>query len=225
MSYGAFLFANVQRDVFTAGPFWGYIWGYKSGFFQYPKKYPQMPLTKLECDRAACPAGRPYARFTDEKGIYLEVKGTGGKYWRMKYRYSGKEKLLALGAYPAVSLAQAREARELARKTLAAGNDPAQLKQDAKLIRAMNDVNTFEAVARQWWEHWNGTKTPRHSEYVLRRLEADVFPALGTRPVASITAPSFWRWPKASKHAARWTLPSAHCRPAGRSCGMPWPMA
>ena len=121
--------------------------------------------------------------------MYLEVKATGGKYWRMKYRYGGKEKLLALGVYPAVSLAQAREARELARKTLAAGNDPAQLKQDAKLIRAMNDVNTFEAVARQWWEHWNGTKTPRHSEYVLRRLEADVFPALGARPVASITAP------------------------------------
>ena len=74
-----------------------------------------MPLTKIECDRAACPAGRPHARLADGKGMYLEVTAAGGKYWRMKYRYSGKEKRLALGVYPAVSLAQAREARELAR--------------------------------------------------------------------------------------------------------------
>lgn len=150
---------------------------------------PQMPLTKIECDRAACPADRPSLRLSDEKGMYLEVTAAGGKYWRLKYRHAGKEKRLALGVYPAVSLAQARKARDQAREALTAGDDPAQVKREAKLTKAAGDANTFEKVARQWWGHWNGTKTPRHADYVLRRLEADVFPALGVRPVASITAP------------------------------------
>ncbi len=156
-----------------------------------------MPLTKLECDRAACPPGSSSARLTDEKGMYLEVLAAGGKYWRLKYRHGGKEKRLALGVYPAVSLAQARKARELARDALAKGDDPAQLKRDAKLIRAMSDANTFETVARQWWAHWGTVKSPRHADYVLRRLEADVFPALGARPLASITAPQLLAMAKA----------------------------
>jgi integrase len=156
-----------------------------------------MSLTKIECDRATCPADRPYARLTDGKSMYLEVTAAGGKYWRLKYRYGGKEKRLALGVYPTVSLAQAREAREVARKVLATGEDPAQVKQDAKLIRAMSDANTFEKVARQWWAHWNGIISPRHADYMIRRLEADVFPALGSRPVASITAPQLLAMAKA----------------------------
>ena len=156
-----------------------------------------MPLTKIECDRAACPPGRPVARLSDEKGMYLEVTAAGGKYWRLKYRHGGKEKRLALGVYPAVSLAQARKARDQAREALAAGNDPAQIKRDAKLIRAMSDANTFEKVARQWWEHWKGPKSPRHADYVIRRLEADVFPALGARPAGSVTAPQLLAMAKA----------------------------
>jgi integrase len=148
-----------------------------------------MPLTKIECDRASCPADRPQKRLADGHGMYLEVTAAGGKYWRLKYRHSGKEKRLALGVYPAVSLAQAREARDAARRCLAAGDDPAQLRRDAKLTKAMSDANTFEQIARQWWAHWKGPKSPRHADYVLRRIEADVFPDLGARPVASITAP------------------------------------
>jgi len=128
-------------------------------------------------------------RLGDEKGMYLEVTAAGGKYWRLKYRHAGKEKRLALGVYPAVSLAQARKARDQAREALEKGDDPAQLKREAKLTKAAGDASTFEKVARQWWDHWNATKSPRHADYVLRRLEADVFPALGVRPVASITAP------------------------------------
>lgn len=149
-----------------------------------------MPLTKLECDRATCPPGRPMLRLSDEKGMYLEVTQAGGKYWRLKYRHAGKEKRLALGVYPAVSLAQARKARDQARDALAAGEDPGQLKREAKLTKAVNDARTFEAVARQWFDHWKGTKSPRHTDYVLRRLEADVFPAFGGRPLASVTAPA-----------------------------------
>lgn len=148
-----------------------------------------MSLTKIECDRAVCPLGRPSFRLTDEKGMYLEVTAAGGKYWRLKYRYGGKEKRLALGVYPAISLALARKAREQARETLSAGNDPGQRKRDAQQIKALGDASTFEKVARQWWEHWKGPKSPRHADYVLRRLEADVFPALGALPVSAINAP------------------------------------
>ena len=100
--------------------------------------------------------------------MYLEVTAAGGKYWRMKYRHGGKEKRLALGVYPAVSLAQARKDRDQAREALAAGNDPAQLKRDAKLTKTAGDASTFEKVARQWWAHWKGPKSPRHADYVLR---------------------------------------------------------
>jgi integrase len=148
-----------------------------------------MPLTKIQCDHAACPAERPFVRLADGLGMYLEVTAAGGRYWRLKYRFGGKEKRLALGVYPTVSLAQARDARDGARKSLAAGRDPAQLRRDAKLMRAMGEANTFEHVARDWWAHWKGPKSQRHADYVIRRLEADVFPALGARPVASITAP------------------------------------
>lgn len=156
-----------------------------------------MSLTKIECDKAKCPANRTSVRLADDKGMYLEVTAAGGKYWRVKYRHGGKEKRLALGVYPAVSLAQARKARDQAREALTSGADPAQLKRDAKLIRAMSGANTFETVARQWWAHWSGPKSPRHADYVLRRLEADVFPALGARPVASITAPQLLAMAKA----------------------------
>ncbi len=147
-----------------------------------------MPLTNLECDRAVCPSDRSFIRIADEKGMYLEVTKSGGKYWRMKYRHGGKEKLLALGVYPDVSLALARKARERARLDLAQGDDPSQLRREAKLTKATNDATTFEDVARKWHEHWKCAKNPRHADYVIRRLEADVFPVLGGRSIASVTA-------------------------------------
>lgn len=112
----------------------------------------------------------------------------GGKYWRWKYRYAGKEKRLALGVYPEVTLAQARAARDEARATLRDGTDPGQLKRDAKTASAFNQANTFEAVARLWWEHWRDGKSPRHADCAMKRLEADAFPVLGSRPIAGITA-------------------------------------
>ena len=113
-----------------------------------------MPLTDTACKKAVCPAGKPSIRLADEKALYLEVTAAGGKYWRWKYRYGGKEKRLALGVYPDVSLAQARDGRDGARKTLAAGDDPGQLKRAAKMASAVSQANTFESVARLWWAHW-----------------------------------------------------------------------
>lgn len=174
-----------------------------------------MPLTKIECDRATCPQGKPYVRLADGHGMYLEVTAAGGKYWRLKYRHSGKEKRLALGVYPAVSLADARKRRDKARDDLAAGEDPSQLKREAKLTKALQDANTLEAVARQWWAHWKGPRSQRHADYVIRRLEADVFPRLGAKPIASITAPQLVAMAKAIE--ARGALDIA--KRAMQTCG------
>ncbi|WP_042421048.1 tyrosine-type recombinase/integrase [Comamonas granuli] len=156
-----------------------------------------MPLTDTACKKATCPEGRPSVRLADEKALYLEVTAAGGKYWRWKYRYGGKEKRLALGVYPEVSLAQAREARDDARKALKNGTDPGQLRREAKAASAFDQANTFEAVARLWWEHWRDGKSPRHAEYAIKRLEADAFPLLGSRPIASLTAKDLTRMAKA----------------------------
>lgn len=125
------------------------------------------------------------------------MTAAGGKYWRWKYRHGGKEKRLALGVYPEVSLAQAREARDDARKLLKDGTDPGQLRREAKAASAFDQANTFEAVARLWWDHWRDGKSPRHADYAIKRLEADAFPLLGSRPVASLTAKDLTRMAKA----------------------------
>ncbi|MDP2768556.1 MAG: tyrosine-type recombinase/integrase [Giesbergeria sp.] len=156
-----------------------------------------MPLTDTACKKATCPEGRPSVRLADEKALYLEVTAAGGKYWRWKYRHGGKEKRLALGVYPDVSLAQAREARDDARKALKNGTDPGQLKREAKLASAFDQANTFEAVARLWWEHWRDGKSERHAAYAIKRLETDAFPLLGSRPIASLTAKDLTRMAKA----------------------------
>src|SRR6516165_11158338 len=101
--------------------------------------------------RNAQPKAKRYKMF-DGDGLYLEVLPTGAKYWRMKYFFSGKEKRLALGVYPHVSLSDARERRAQARKVLAAGRDPVEAKKEAKRVAAFKSANTFEVVAREWLE-------------------------------------------------------------------------
>ena len=148
-----------------------------------------MPLTEVLCKSAACPAGKLRARLTDAGGLYLEVQPAGGKHWRWKYRFAGKEKRLALGTYPTVTLAKARLARDAARRTLSDGVDPVQVKAEAKQVRRLQASTNFETVARAWFEHWKGPRSHRHADYVLRRLEADVFPAVGRKPISEVTAP------------------------------------
>jgi integrase len=148
-----------------------------------------MPLTDVTCKNAKCPPDKARIRLADAGGLYLEVLPTGGRHWRWKYRYAGKEKRLAIGSYPGVTLTQARRARDTAREVLRAGTDPVQAKRDAKAAELAKAENTFKGVALDWLEHWKASKTERHSDYVKRRLEADVFPEIGKRPIADITAP------------------------------------
>jgi len=148
-----------------------------------------MPLTDLQCRSAECPSGSARASFADGHGMYLEVLPSSARYWRLKYRFAGKEKRLALGVYPEVPLAHARQQRERVRALLASGIDPAAERKQAKEAAASEQSNTFEAVARDWHAQWRAARTDHHADYVLRRLEADVFPLIGRQPVEAITAP------------------------------------
>jgi len=130
-------------------------------------------------------------RLFDGGGLYLEVTPTGGKRWRQKYRFAGKEKLLAHGIYPDVSLAEARERRDNARKLLANGVDPSQHRRATKAAGIERAGNSFEVVACEWLtkRDW----VPNYTAKVTAWLENDVFPYIGGRPVAELTAPEFLR--------------------------------
>jgi len=138
--------------------------------------------------KTAKPKERPY-KLSDGAGMYLYVTPTGGRYWRLKYRFGGKEKTLALGVYPDVTLAKARKKRQVARELLDAGKDPSLAKKEAKRQEIMRANNTFEGVAREWHEQQNHRWTERHANKVMSSLERNIFPALGTRPIADVEAP------------------------------------
>lgn len=138
--------------------------------------------------RKAKPKDKPY-KLTDEKGLYLYITPQGGKLWRFDYRYEGKRKTLSFGAYPDVGLSDARDKRDEARKLIAAGGDPATQRKAAKAATAERTANSFEVIAREWHQTHMTDKTEDHAKRTLTRLEKDVFPWIGARPLAEIEAP------------------------------------
>lgn len=128
---------------------------------------------------------KPY-KLSDARGLYLLVTCNGSKLWRVKYRFADSEKVLPLGKYPDVSLVQAREGTSVARKQLAVGIDPMAVRKAKKLESRVAAKNNFQSVAIAWWEQWKAAKSERHANDVLRRLHADVFPAIGAKPISSI---------------------------------------
>lgn len=144
-------------------------------------------LTVLECKNAK-PAEKPY-RLSDSLGMYLEVTPSGAKYWRLKYRYAGKEKRLALGVFPNVSPSNARIERDKARKLLADGIDPGELRKINKAMRHFRAENSFEAVAREWFAKYSPNWAKGHADKIIARLENDIFPWLGGRTIDEIKPP------------------------------------
>jgi integrase len=140
-----------------------------------------MPLTDQACKKTK-PADKP-CKLSDEKGLFLLVNQSG-KYWRLAYRFGGKQKTLALGVYPDVSLARAREKRDDARKRIADGIDPGELRKATKAAL----TTRFESVAREWHAKAYADKTEGTSEKTLTRLEHDAFPIIGALPVSQIEA-------------------------------------
>lgn len=125
-------------------------------------------------------------KFFDGLGLFLLVTPTGGKLWRLKFDYQGKSKLLALGSYPEVSLSDARFRRDEARKLLANGINPCEVKKAQKAALVANAANAFEIVAREWHRKFSGQWSQGHADTTLQRLERDVFPWLGSKPVNEI---------------------------------------
>ena len=146
-----------------------------------------MPLTHLKVERAK-PKEKQY-KLADERGMYLLIHPKGGKWWRLDYRYQGKRKTLSLGTYPDVSIKVARKKRDDARSILDGGVDPAYYRKLNKELR----VDSFEAVAREWFGKFRGQWTNNHATTTLGRLEKDILPWVGSRPIAAIEPPELLR--------------------------------
>lgn len=147
-------------------------------------------MTKLT-DRAIKSAkpGLRIKKLSDGNGLTLAVHPNGSKYWVYRYRYLGKEKTLSLGIYPEVTLAEARQKLMDARKLLSCGQDPSEARKAMRRNAILFSENTFEAVAREWITAKSPAWTPRYTGFLVRRLENDLFPSLGKRPIREITAP------------------------------------
>jgi len=143
-----------------------------------------MPLTDTQI-RSAKP-DKKAQKFFDGGGLYLEVAPSGGKWWRLKYRVDGKEKRISLGVYPAIGLKEARERREEAKKMLAQGVDPSAQRKAVKASIISKEENTFEAVAREWFDKHVSTLAPSYGKKVRSLLERQIFPVFGGKPIAEI---------------------------------------
>ena len=148
-----------------------------------------MALTDIAI-RSAKAKGKPY-KLSDSGGLFILIATTGGKLWRYSYRFDGKQKTLALGSYPDTGLKEARERHAAARKILAAGVDPNENRKNETAAKKLSAANSFELVARQWWQSYMKSKADSHKEKVIRRFELYVFPWLGKKPISEITAPQF----------------------------------
>ncbi len=150
-----------------------------------------MKLTDKQC-KSVKGKEKPY-KLSDGKGLYLEVMPKGAKYWRLKYRLNGKEKRLAIGVYPEVTLKQARKATYEARVLIADGRDPSFEKKANKHNAKEKAQNTFEVVAREWHKTKNNQWTHAYGHTIMRRLEKNIFPTLGNRPISDIKPPELLR--------------------------------
>ena len=150
-----------------------------------------MALTSLAVKQAQ-PAGKT-KRLYDERGLYLEISPAGGKWWRLKYRFAGKEKRLSLGVYPDISLKEARAARDEARRLIAQGVDPSARRKEISRQRVVDAENSFEVVAREWFQKQAPIWSDIHQKNVISKLEKNIFPYLGDDTVAAISAPNLLR--------------------------------
>jgi len=143
-------------------------------------------LTDIQCKSAICPSDKKHIRLTDAGGMYLQVTRSGSKRWFLKYRTGGKEKQFALGVYPAVSLSEARRARDAAKLQKAEGVDPVQARK-LKKLQAMNPTgDSFRVVALEWYEKHQTQWSASHAERAKRQLERDLFPWIGERRLIDI---------------------------------------
>lgn len=157
--------------------------------------------------RNAKPGEKPYP-LRDEKSLYLIITPSGSKWWRLDYSFAGKRNTLSMGVYPDVTLKAAREKRDEVRRLLTEGIDPSEHRKIQKAALHERASNSFEAVAREWFSKFSPNWAASHSTKIIRRLESEVFPWLGGRPIAEITAPELLRTIK--RIESRGVLETAH---------------
>ncbi|MBC7709567.1 MAG: integrase arm-type DNA-binding domain-containing protein, partial [Rhizobacter sp.] len=138
--------------------------------------------------RNAKPREKPFKVY-DGEGLYLQVTPSGGKWWRLKYRFADKEKLLSLGTYPKIGLKEARALRTAGLKLVANGVDPSENRKATKAAKVERDANSFEVIAREWLGKFSATWVPSHGDRIIARFDRDIFPKMGGRPIAEINAP------------------------------------
>ena len=165
-----------------------------------------MALTAIEVKNAK--ASNKPRKLSDGGGMFLLVQPNGAKYWKLSYRYGGKQKTLALGVFPDTSLSDARNKREEARRLIAGGIDPSAAKQDKKAAMVALINSSFEVVAREWLGKHSPNWKEAYTRTVLSRLNNDLFPWLGARPIADITPPELLAVLR--RIEARGALDSAH---------------
>jgi integrase len=146
-----------------------------------------MPLTDVVI-RSTKPTTKAFKLY-DSGGLYLEVSPSGGKWWRLKYRFNGKENRISLGVYPETTLKAARDRRDTERKLLADSIDPSKNRKTEKFVQANRAANSFEQVAREWFAKFSPSWAPAHAARKIRLFERDIFPWIGQQPIAEITAP------------------------------------
>jgi len=150
-----------------------------------------MPLSNTAI-RNAKPGDKAKKLF-DGGGLYIEIAPAGGKWWRLKYRFNGKEKRLSLGVYPEVSLKDARDRRDEARRLLAHDIDPSENRKAMRAAKVERSGNSFEIIAREWFVKYAPTWCARHADRIIRRLDRDIFPWIGGSPVTDITSAQLLR--------------------------------
>jgi hypothetical protein len=176
-----------------------------------------MPLTDVFC-RNAKPSEKPQ-KISDGGGLFLLIEPRGSKLWRLAYRFHGKQKTLSLGIYPAVSLKDARDHRYRAKELLARGIDPGEHKKQEKRKKRREAGNTFETVAREWFDAQKAGWTEGYADRILRRLEADVFKVIGRRPINEIEPPELLDAIRQIERRGAIVLARRSCRSAGRFSG------
>ena len=171
-----------------------------------------MPLTDTTI-RNAKPGAKSIKLF-DERGLYLEITPPGGKLWRLKYTFGGKEKRLSFGAYPDVSLKAARAKRDDAQRMPADGIDPSEARKAAEARALQMEEDSFEAIATEWAKRHLAARSESHRTRVIRRMEREVFPSWARSRLHLSPRPTSWPCCARSKHAACSTLPTVPSRPS-----------
>ena len=167
------------------GVFWGDLDLQFGGII--PKGKQKENLVTLSDTKVRNAKSGPEAyKMADGHGLFLLVQTTGGKLWRWKYRFDGKEKLMSFGPYPDITLAQARELHAAARHLLASGTDPMAQRKSEQTAERVQEETSFANITKLWMEHWKDGRDARYAIYVRRRLDLDILPRLGTRPIAEI---------------------------------------